>query len=163
MVSGSRWTIGWACVALMCGCGGADARPEQTSPTPAQVVAATPEPPTAPPAVRLVWQPGGELSVENADSGLVSLRRQVDVQGLPEETELTLAVTCEPPPDHPCITLTSGAAVRLGRWPDDLGACRCHPCLDAPSDPPGDARAPVTMVLHGCEPTQELALSIPPH
>ncbi|MCB9659835.1 MAG: hypothetical protein R3B40_13720 [Polyangiales bacterium] len=156
MFSGPQWTIG-ICAGLLWACGGSEPAHEHIEPTTAQVAEDVPAPLGPPPEVQLVLQPGGVPSVANLSASPVSIRRQVEVRGLTEDTELALGVGCTPPADSPCLTLVPGAAVILGRWPDALGRCACAPCLTLPAPGP-DAALSASLVLQGCEPSQPLAL-----
>ncbi|MBK6577248.1 MAG: hypothetical protein IPG17_13800 [Sandaracinaceae bacterium] len=155
-----------AFMGLVLGCGGSDAAdtpaPGPSTPSSSQPAETPPSAALPPPEVQLTWLPGGGLALENADDGPVSLARELTLQAGEgsEPTRLQLGLDCAsagaptPAGAAACITLVPGAALALGRWPDDHGACRCPPCVDT-------AEAG-SFVIHTCDQGQALTRSLPP-
>jgi hypothetical protein len=165
------------------GCGSSSA-PESTA-TASQtdsVAASEPAEPavvTPPPAVRLLWLPGGELALENVDDETVSLQRAIapaatagsDVPGQgqaraePDAAAFVLAVECAAV-SADCVSLAPGAAIALGRWPDDLGRCRCPPCADISGASAGRATTEegspsLALVVRSCDASHVLPQRLP--
>lgn len=154
-----------AFVGLLLGCGDGDAPHTEA---PGSAAPSTPEPPATPPSaagpppeVQLTWLPGGVLALENAGDAPASLARELTLQASEgsEPTRLPLGLDCAaegataPTGAAACITLVPGAALALGRWPDDHGACRCPPCVDTPEGS--------SFVIHTCDHGHALSRSLP--
>jgi hypothetical protein len=156
----TRRALWLALVGLLGGCGStAGDEPGTASPAAPQEAPEAPSaPPSPPPEVRLAWLPDGQLSLENTGDATVSLQRLL---GVPSELSglgpLTLEVECSAAPSSaPCISLVPGAAVALGRWPDERGTCRCPPCAAVGPD------AAVSLMVRSCDTQHELPQTLPP-
>jgi hypothetical protein len=80
----------------------------------------------------------------------------------PDGVPMVLAVDCSTA-DTGCVSLTPGAAIALGGWPDQHGRCRCPPCADipgAPAPPAPSAAAPAVEGAAAASAGEDAALAL---